>query len=67
MSEKYTTKLSTSAQEVPLQAIISSEKICKSKTMVYHLFVYTSVKICPSNTKYLNQPNRKNTVGLKIN
>jgi len=26
MSEKYTAKLSTSAQEVPLQAIISTEK-----------------------------------------
>ena len=54
MSEKYTAKLSTSAQEVPLQAIISTEKICKSETMVQHLFVYTSVKICPSTTNYIN-------------
>jgi len=59
MSEKYTAKLSTSAQEVPLQAIISTEKICKSETMVQHLFVYTSVKICPSTTKYINTTQQK--------
>ena len=43
MSEKYTAKLSTSAQEVPLQAIISTEK--KSVNLKLWCNTYLSIQV----------------------